>query len=516
MGSPAPEVRRPAAEAPVRGAWSAAVLLLGVLGAIQTADPVVAALGLVRATEALGLSADGQALAASISTLALAATVVPAGVVADAVGRRRTVVLALLLAAAGDVLAAAAWGPLPFLAGRALAGVGLGAVFGGAFALVRDVVRPGLLPAALGVFAAMSWAPLFVLMPLGAALADSSWRAAFLVIPVAALASAALVPRLLPVVPALPAARREYWGLLALAVGIVGLLVALAGTATGLSVRGVLLPAAVGLVALALFAVVESRAAHPVFPMALFGNRRFLVGAIGGFVWNAAMAVVQLLSSNLWQYVTGLSALAASLRQLPIIAFAMVASTLTGRWIGRGADAVRVLVAGSAVTALGLLLAGFLAPGAAGVGFLVALCLVMFGCGVVAVPQGQLFVEEAPPQFYGPVTSSRTAVGQLSYAIGLAGGAALASAVATVRLVTTALPPPDPSLPTPSLPSGSGAAEHLVGRFLAGEAVPPAVGEAYAEGVAVALLVFSALVAVCTVAVLLLMRRGVRAPRRQS
>ncbi len=477
-------------------AVSLPVLFLGFMGAIQLADPVIANLALVRATQALGFSPSTQALAASISTLALAATVVPAGVLADKMGRRRLLTVALVVAGAGDVLAAAAPDSLVFLIGRAIAGVGLGAVFTGSFGYVRSVVDRETLPAAFGVFAGMCSVPLFVLMPLGAALASANWRLAFLIVPVAALVCAVLCSRILPDEPAVPLPRRAYWGLVALGVGVVLLLLGINGLASNPTAPGTVGPLIGGAVALTVFAVVETKVATPTFPMELFKSPLFILGVLGGLCWNAASAVTQLLSSNLWQYVSDFSPLTASLHQLPLLAFSIVGSVVTGYVIGRGSSAVAVQVAGGVIAVVGLVASGLFAPSATGALFLLGLCVVFFGCGVMTVPQGQMFVTEAPAEHYGAVTSSRTFVGQLAYALGLAGGAVVANAVTTSRLVSE---------------GGQTLSESTtdLGRFLTGASTSSAqIASFYTSGFAAAMYVFAGFVALCTVVMLILGRRA--------
>lgn len=63
--------------APEQGFRRSAVILLGMLGAIQVADPILSSLALVKASDELNFSASTQSLAAGISTLALAATAIP-------------------------------------------------------------------------------------------------------------------------------------------------------------------------------------------------------------------------------------------------------------------------------------------------------------------------------------------------------------------------------------------------------------------------------------------------------
>ena len=478
-------------------ARSLPVVFLGFVGSIQVGDPVIASLALVRATQALAFSPTMQAMAAAISTLALAATVVPAGVVADKLGRRKLLIIALLLTAVGDLITAMAPVPWVYLVGRALAGVGLGAVFAGSYAFVRDVVPPRILPAALGVYAAMCLVPLFIYMPLGSALAGIDWRLAFLPIPVVASMAAWLCIPILPLVPPVVSEQsRQFWGLAVLGLGIVCLLIGVSSLANSLTAPSTLLPLVLGIVALGAFGLIEARAEAPSFPIGLLTSPLFIVGAIGGFAWNAATAVGQLLSSNLWQYVDGVTPFVASLRQLPMMAFSIVASLYAGHVIGRGRSAVGTLVLGGVITTGGLVATAALAPNSTGVWFLGALCVVFFGTGVMTVPQSQMFVQEAPAEFYGPVTSSRVSVGQFAYAVGLAGGAAVASAVTTSRLA-----------------SGSGVssatASAQVADFIAGDdAAALLVGPYYVTGFAAAMIVFAGVIAACTVVIVLLGRRA--------
>ncbi|MEG2778288.1 MAG: MFS transporter, partial [Aurantimicrobium sp.] len=87
----------PAGTAPDKGFRRAAVILLGLLGAIQVADPLISSLALVKASDELNFSASTQSLAAGISTLALAATAIPGGMLADRYGRRLLLALSVLV-----------------------------------------------------------------------------------------------------------------------------------------------------------------------------------------------------------------------------------------------------------------------------------------------------------------------------------------------------------------------------------------------------------------------------------
>jgi len=84
----------------------------------------------------------------------------------------------LLIAALGDLMVALAPTTSTYLLGRAIAGVGLGAVFGAAFAYIRAVAKPGKLPAAVGIFSAVIGLTSLVLTFVGAVSPASTgaWR----------------------------------------------------------------------------------------------------------------------------------------------------------------------------------------------------------------------------------------------------------------------------------------------------------------------------------------------------
>ena len=130
-----------------------ALAFLGVLGALQGTDPNIASTALVGA--ARGLDMASTSLAASISTLALAATAISTGLLADSLGRRKVLQVGLLVAIIGDLIVFLAPDTAFYLLGRAIAGVGLGAVYGAAFAYIRAAAKPGKLAAAMGLFTAV-------------------------------------------------------------------------------------------------------------------------------------------------------------------------------------------------------------------------------------------------------------------------------------------------------------------------------------------------------------------------
>lgn len=397
-----------------------AVPLLGVMGAVQGADVNVASTALVGASRGLGMGGSLLALAASISTLALSATVISTGLVADRSGRRKTLIAALALAAAGDLIAGSAPVPAVFLLGRALAGIGLGAVFGASFAYVKDVAVPGRIPAALGVFGAVAGAGTLLLTFVGGALSSMNWRFAFVVIPLIALVCILGVKQVLPAVAPAAPVPADVPGQLLLGVGIIGVLYGFSHSARSVTDLLTVAPFLVGVLLMVLFFWREQRIDSRFFPVQLFRNPVFVAAVCAGFVYNFGNAVGFLQLTNLWQFINGLTTLEVSVWQLPLLGAGIVAALVFGRLMTRGLSAANTIAIGSICAAVGFVFLAVLHNSGSLAGFLPGSVLVGGGVIIASLPFGSLIISQAPQRYYGPVTSSRTTIGQFFFAAGLA------------------------------------------------------------------------------------------------
>lgn len=215
-----------------------------------------------------------------------AAFMIPAGKIADRLGRRNLFLIGVAIYAAGSLLTGLAWDFWSLLAGRLLQGLSLATVLPIGLGLLNSTFPPqhpsrhralGLWAIAIGVAAALG--PL-----IGGALAvTASWRVAFLAgVPLAALAAAGV--RLgLPEDARLAAKPFDVGGLslLVLAAGAL-VVVANRGDQWGIETTALLLTGAVG--AMAVFAWIEVRRARlgldVVAQFALFRARTFSVGSV--------------------------------------------------------------------------------------------------------------------------------------------------------------------------------------------------------------------------------------------
>ncbi|KPC92640.1 MFS transporter, partial [Streptomyces sp. NRRL F-6602] len=111
-----------------------------------------------------------------------------------------------------------------------------------------------------------------------------------------------------------------------------------------------------GLVALAFFCLVETRAREPMLPMRLFRNPVFSVCAVLSFIVGFAMLGALTFLPTYLQYVDGDSATFSGVRTLPMVVALLAASVLSGTVVGRTGRYRIFPVVGSLVMALGLFL----------------------------------------------------------------------------------------------------------------------------------------------------------------
>lgn len=424
----------------------AAIPLLGFLAAIQGVDPNVANTALVGATRGLSMSGATVSLAASVSTLALAASAVTTGLMADRLGRRKVLVAALLLGVVGDLVVAASPVAAFFLLGRAVEGVAMGAVYGAAFAYIRYVRAPKDIPAAMGIFTAVIGVTAVTFTFIGGSLATVSWRVAFLVVPVLCLLA---VPMVLTVLPAQPRVRvgekTDAVGQLFLAGAVVALIFGCSRLGKGflrLESGGALLA---GLLLFLGFVVWERRYEHHFFPVEIIKHPGFLAAVCAGLIYNFTNAIVFLQLANLWQYVVKLTTLKVSMWQLPFLFAGILGALVFGRLMKRGLTNRSVVLVSGLMTGAGFVALYLARNGTTLAAFLPGAILAGSGCLVASLPYGNLIIEEAPPEYYGPVTSSRTTFGQFFYAAGLALGTVmvdrLTSGGTVDRLEAAGVPP---------------------------------------------------------------------------
>ena len=278
----------------------------------------------------------------------------------DAYGRRPVYIGCLVVFAAGSVLAIAAPSFPVFLLARAVQAAGAGGIFPVAAAAIGDRVPPERRGAALGIIGAV-WGLAAIVGPAvgGVVTRAFSWHWIFVANVPLALVVIVLARRTIPTIAARARGPLDVPGIVALTVGLLGVMVGL----SRLDARGAAIPIVevaaaltVAVVAFAALIVIERGAASPVISPQIFATRQLrvvyalegLIGLLEGalFFIPSAVTAAQHLSADA---AGGLAAIAA------VVFVAVIPSA--GRALDRfGSRAV--LAAGTVLSAIGLWLFG--------------------------------------------------------------------------------------------------------------------------------------------------------------
>lgn len=324
--------------------------------------------------------------------LALAALTLIGGAVADARGRRDTLMLGCGIFAGASIACALAPNVSTLVAARFFQGVGGALLTPASLALIGEVYPRDERAAAIGTWAAASALTTAGGPLLGGWLTENlGWEAIFWINPPLALAAIALLGLRVPKGPT----KRVPFDVLGAALLTVALgagayaLTALGGGEAGAagesSSSGFWVALSIGAVATLSFVIHERRVASPMMPPYLFGKSSFTRLNLTTLLVYGGLAVVTfILPFDLIER-RGLTATAAGAAFLPFT----LAVGLLSRRMGAVADRfgpTPLLVGGPCVAALGYVLVGALADRSYALGVLVPMGVVGLGFALLVAP----------------------------------------------------------------------------------------------------------------------------------
>ncbi|MDQ0931274.1 MDR family MFS transporter [Streptomyces turgidiscabies] len=280
------------------------------------------------------------------------------GKLGDQYGRKRLFQAAIVIFLIGSALCGMAQNMPQLIGFRALQGLGGGGLMVLSMAIVGDLVPPRERGRYQGLFGAVFGAT-SVLGPLlgGLFTEHLSWRWVFYVnLPVGAVALAVIatvlrIPR--------RSARHviDYLGTFLIAsVATCLILVTSLGDGWGWGSPRIVGLALLGVVLAVAFVLVERRAAEPVLPLKLFRLRTFTLTAVISFIVGFAMFGAMTYLPTFLQVVQGVSPTMSGVHMLPMVFGLLLASTVSGQIVSRTGRWKVFPIAGTGVTALGLLL----------------------------------------------------------------------------------------------------------------------------------------------------------------
>ena len=345
------------------------------------------------------------------------------GKLSDLFGRRPILLFAVSVFLLGSLLSGLSQEMWQFVAFRGIQGLGAGALFPVALAVIGDMFDASERGKYQGLVGAIFGLSSVIGPAIGGVITDTvGWHWVFFVnLPLGAIVFVVIWRALPTFRPAGARPKIDYLGASVLAGALVPLLVGLTNKQSGNwgdpAVGGLI---ALGLAVAAIFVWVESRAAEPLIPLGLFRNRAFTISVIAMFAASMAFFAPIVFLPRWFQVVQGSSATQSGYQLLALLGGLIISAMGSGQIVARtGRYKVLALVA-AATLGVGLFLLSNLRADTP----LPVLFVWMFITGLGVGPMFSIFtlvVQGAvASQQIGTATSSLTLFQQVGGSVGLA------------------------------------------------------------------------------------------------
>jgi EmrB/QacA subfamily drug resistance transporter len=403
------------------------------------------------------------------------------GKLSDLFGRRPIFLLGIAIFLVGSVLAGVSPSIDWLIAARGIQGLGAGALFPIAIAIIGDIFAPSERGKYQGLFGAVFGLSILIGPAIGGLITDTlGWHWVFFVnLPVGAVA-ALMVWRYLPAYhlggerPTI-----DYLGAALFTAALVPILIGLTNKATAdwadPSVGGLIV---LGAIISVVFLFVESRASEPIVPIGLVRLRSFTVSVAATFLAAFGFFAAVVFLPRWFQVVNGSSATESGYQLLPLLGGLIVSAVVSGQIVARTGRYRWLIFVALLLTAAGLYLLSTMHADTP----IPVLWAYMLVTGIGVGPTFAVFIlivqNSVPIARLGAASSSLTFFQQVGGTVGLAiTGTAFASAIAeqVPRQIAAADIPPQLA---EAMAGGGIGAEQLTGVGDLGAAILAGIPEA--------------------------------------
>jgi MFS transporter, DHA2 family, multidrug resistance protein len=405
-------------------------------------------------------------------TLVFAGLLFTAGVMGDRIGRRRMLLVGLVLFGLASVASGYAQSPTQLIWARALMGIGGAAVLPSTLSIISNVFDPRERARAIGVWAGAVGLGVAIGPVVGGLLLENFWWGSVFLINVpiillGVLAVLLVVPESRDPRPG----RVDIWGVLLTIAGLVSLVYGIInGGEHGFGQPRSWATLGGGLLILGIFVWFERRSDHPSLDVRLFTNPRFSAAVASvGLVFFAAMGTMFFLAFYL-QLVRGYSPLQAGLLMTPFAAAQLIFAPLSATMVRRFGPKL-VCAVGLGLVTVGM--AGFVFMEVATPIWVLGALAFLQGAGMANVmpPATESIMSSLPREKAGVGSAIGNTVRQVGGALGIAVLGSVLSAVYRSRVDGTldGLPAPARTAARESISGAYGVAER------AGAAAPTVI-----------------------------------------
>ncbi|HEY8178629.1 MAG TPA: MDR family MFS transporter [Candidatus Limnocylindria bacterium] len=345
------------------------------------------------------------------------------GKLSDIFGRRPIFLIGVSIFLLGSILAGLSQEMWQFILFRGIQGLGAGALFPVALAIIGDIFAPSERGKYQGFFGAVFGVSTLVGPALGGFITDNfSWHWIFYVnVPIGAVVLV-VIWRTLPTRHAEDADRHiDYPGAFLLAAALVPFLIGFTnkqfGEWTDPDVGGLI---GLGFLLGAVFVFAETRAKEPIVPLGLFRIRAFTASVMAFFLAAMGFFAAVVFLPRWFQFVLGNSATESGYQILPLLLGLIIAAVSTGQIVSRTGRYKALTVGALLLTAVGLFLLTNLRPETDLWQIWLWMAITGLGVGPTFAVFTLVVQNAVPVRALGTATSSLTLFQQLGGTIGLA------------------------------------------------------------------------------------------------
>ena len=402
-------------------------LALAIIGGAQlmiVLDGTIVNIALPHIQTDLGFSQASLSWVVNAYALSLGSLLLLGGRLGDLLGRRKMLVLGVLLFAAASLVGGLALNPAMLISSRIVQGLGAAIASPAALALITTTFPAGKeRNRAMGVYAAMSGAGAAVGLILGGALTEYDWRWTFFINVPIGLLVAFLAPRVL-VESEAGQGSLDLGGALTGTAGLVGIVYGLTHAAEPTGGWGSSLTIAclvAGVAFLTAFVVIERRNPFALLPIRILTDRTRGTSLFVMLLVGAGMFAMFYFLGLYIQQVLGYSPIRTGLAFLPMsVSMGVMSAGITARLVNRFGNK-QVLIPGMVSASAGLALVAMAGPHAGYFsdifpGFL----LIGLGAGSSFMPLLSIAMSEVPNGDAGLGSGIVNVSMQMAAAIGLA------------------------------------------------------------------------------------------------
>jgi EmrB/QacA subfamily drug resistance transporter len=300
---------------------------------------------------------DYYTWAVTIYLLTSTVTVPIYGKLSDLYGRKPILILGITLFLAGSALSGLSQEMWQLVLFRGIQGLGAGALFPIALAIIGDLFTPAERGKYQGLFGLVFGVAFLAGPAIGGTLTDNlSWHWIFYVnLPIGAIALA-VIWRLLPNIKHVERAGKiDYPGVVTLTLGLVPLLIGFTvAESSGFGDPWFWIWAVIGVAFLAVFVFVERRSPEPVIPLRLFRNRTFSASMLAIFFATFGFGAVIIFLPLYFLIVQGVTYTQSGYQLLPFMFGLILASISSGQIVARTGRYKPAILVGLVLLILGM------------------------------------------------------------------------------------------------------------------------------------------------------------------